>query len=1009
MSQSEKISRTSSRQPSYGGTISDIENSNSDKDYRRIAKKLAKDKSTLKDKLRRLLDDVESKTKDHQIELEKTQDYFQDQITDLTEDRDKLANEIDRLRELSVEEKEKARDDFEKKLLKQKETLEKRHGTKDSSTTIKRLETTIATLQDRLNKQLEENEMTKDTAEEYYSQKEEEGRKRITELEEQLQKLRELYTKEHRELLAITKTHRDDMEQLTLRFNRDKQQEIENITAEKNTANINLQTLRETTEKKIRAIEQQRDEQLSQSRFDLEKTKLDTERKITELSSEFRRTLDEVKRDYEGKLFEKDRQYKIEIENARKESERVLQTSIDESKRRLDGIVETSRKEIEDLRKTNQKLQTDLDFATQRLVQDTTRREEEMRKKYDQILEKTTNEMTGRCENKEKELAEHKLRTEKIIGEMEDTNDLLKNQLQQVQLNLKKVQDNSQHMNNQFVISLNKQKETAEEEISRRETAINALERQLKKTAEESLDRINSLDRKLKNSVDESKELTEKLTATKGLLDQKVAVHEATKIELQKLKEIGDKLIEKVKQLENEKETQMKKFQLEKEAFDKKLAVMEASSKNRDQEFAKYKDDSIRLTQTEVKYKEETFKLSEQYSKTKAELDSKTVLLEEFQNKFSALQATTHQLLMKNKDLDVEVERKDKDMRIAKNELEIANRNASNSFTEMTKFRNNMVEETKLKMADKDKQIADLHRKISQIEQSLKLSDQNRDQMTHKLNATLTERDNTKQLLDTFSGPNSEYKLKSKEVEKLKEDIENNKKNFSATLANLVAEKKTSDEAHKSDINKLQAKLNASELQITQTEQRIERMKLEFLRELNETKRLPPEDQDKMVKALKERDELSAQLTLETKRLDALQLEYANKSAEIKVKSKFLEDREADLRRLEETLKNTPPKLLDPQLRKARDDALATVRARTLEVGQMKEEMIQITQKLQVAEGIVKESEREKQIILRAQNEMKETYVNSLNQQQIKHEQNLKEKIDRIRDLETMLTEKLKS
>ncbi|MBS0628375.1 MAG: hypothetical protein JSS09_09210, partial [Verrucomicrobia bacterium] len=337
-------------------------------------------------------------------------------------------------------------------------------------------------------------------------------------------------------------------------------------------------------------------------------------------------------------------------------------------------------------------------------------------------------------------------------------------------------------MNNQFVASLNKQKETAEEEISRRDNIINAQERQLKKIADESLDRINSLERKYKLIVDENKDYIDKISQMKTSSDQKTLALETTKAEVQRLREIADKLVEKTKQLENEKDSLLNKHQLDRDSYDKKIKILETGQRNRDQEFVKYKDDSIKLVQVESKYRDEISRLNDQLLRVKTELETKSGTLEDIQTKFTALQANAHQLLLKNKDLDIDLDKKDKELRISKNELEIANRNANSSFTEMTKFRNNMNEEMKAKMADKDKQIADLLRKVSHAEQSIKLLEQNREQLTHKLNTAVTERDNTKQLIDTFSGPNSEYKLKCKELEKLKEDLDNIKKQFATTI-----------------------------------------------------------------------------------------------------------------------------------------------------------------------------------------------------------------------------------
>lgn len=1014
MSNSERLRSQTRSSHSTRLDVSDVESTSGDRDYRQIAKKLAKDKSVLKDKLRLLLDEVEARAKDHHKELDKTQRYFQTQIDELTDERDRLGSDVHHLRALLIEEKDKAREQYEQKLQSQKELLEKRYGYSNGipgapNTIIKRLEDTIGALQDKLNKQIDTTESIKNTAEEYLAQREQELMKKNLDLDEQFQKLKEIYNAEHNQLLQLTKAHKDEIDALNLKFSREKQEELNKHISEKSDLQLNTNLVKETLEKKNKLIEQQKDEQITAYKFELDKFRVDSERRINEITEGARKTIEELKKDYEGKLFEKDRSHRVEVDTLKKDFDKNMNAIVDEDKRQLTCVVNTSKKELDELKKVNKKLQTELESVTQKALKDVAKKEEELKTKYDQSANRSSIELSAKLEAKEKELADHKLRSDKMLGELEDTNDVLKSQLIQVQTLLKKVQDNSQNMNNQFINNLNKQKDLAEEEINRRDTTISIIERQLKKTADESLDRINSLDRKLKNAVDETKELTEKLNSTKLALEQKNSAYDAIKGDLSRTKENCDKLVEKIKQLDLERETAVRKVQLEKEAQEKRISVMDATNKNRDQEFTKYKEDSIRLAKLEANFKEEVSKSAKTVEKISSELETKSAQLDELQHKFTELQTTAHQLMMKNKDLDTDLSKKNSELRVYKNEIEIANRNANNSFTEMTKFRNNMTEEVKLKLGDKDRQIADLARKIAQQEQALKLTEQNRDQLLNKLNSAIAERDSSKQLLETFSGPNSEYKLKTREVDKLREDIEVMKKNFANTIANLNNEFKAKEDGHKAEIARLNAKIHVHEMQAVHTEQRIEKLKLEFLKEINETKKLPPDDHDKMVRALKERDEYASQLALESKKLDKLQAEYAEKTADIKIKTKWLEEKEKELKSAEEIMKNAPPKILDPQLRKARDEALNNLRAVKLELGKLKEESMQSLQKLEVAERLVKEQEREKNLILKAQSEMKETLVNNLNQQQAKHEKELLEKTNRIRELESILTEKVKN
>ena len=106
-------------------------------------------------------------------------------------------------------------------------------------------------------------------------------------------------------------------------------------------------------------------------------------------------------------------------------------------------------------------------------------------------------------------------------------------------------------------------------------------------------------------------------------------------------------------------------------------------------------------------------------------------------------------------------------------------------------------------------------------------------------------------------------------------------------------------------------------------------------------------------------------------------------------------------------LESTPPRLLDPSIRKGRDDALANLRQAKVELTKAKDESIQLSQKLNVAESLVNQLEREKQLIMNAQSDLKKTFVTNLNSQQEKHEKELLERGERIKELERLLTEKI--
>ena len=145
------------------------------------------------------------------------------------------------------------------------------------------------------------------------------------------------------------------------------------------------------------------------------------------------------------------------------------------------------------------------------------------------------------------------------------------------------------------------------------------------------------------------------------------------------------------------------------------------------------------------------------------------------------------------------------------------------------------------------------------------------------------------------------------------------------------------------------------------------------------------------------------------KKLASLQIEYAQNIGAIRNRQEHLKEREEELKKNEKLIRDATPRLLDPSIKKARDEALANLRQAKIELTKVREEANEINQKLFVAEGIVRDMEKEKKLIIKSQTELKETFVNNLNQQQEKHEKELAEKSERIKELEKLLTEKLKA
>ena len=1319
---------------SYGGTISDIEA----EDYKRLAKKLAKDKEKLKDKLRRLLDDVEDKSEEHRKEMEKSQNYFEEQLNDLTEERDKAYDDLENMRDAMIVEKEKIRNNFEEKLNKHKESLEKRYGSKDSQV-VKRLENTIVVLQERINQQIEERDRLKDTTEQFYIQREENLRQTITDLEEQFRKLKETQIRDRQDMNKTAKTFNDEKEFMIAKLRKEKEDEISNVIAEKNAAFVSLQSLKEQIEKRAKNADTQRDEEICKMKFEVADAKRNFETKYTESTTVFKNSIAEIKQQYEGKLYSQDQQHKTEIEQLRKEYENNYYNITGETSRKIEHVINEKDGKINELTTTLARLNKQLESGT---VTDS--------KRYEHVI----SDLQAQCETKDREIKDSYLRHEKIVGELTDSNTRLKEQLTIVKDNTKKLQDYSQNINSQMVGTVTKQKEQAEKDIATRDMTIDKLERQLKKITEESIDRVNSAERKLKNTLEDLKEISDKHTSTKLIVDKREKDILLQKDELSRVKETNDMYVEK-----------LRKSHFEKELLESKVKTFEDMIKTRDVTTESEKNRNLQLQSqfqnSQIKLKELEFELDRKNKSIKelqTDLDNanktlsvttsesvkvknqltdelkksvsqitleKDRTVEDMKKSYSQLEHTyKFQIAQKEKDMDIlrsqfadnirkevvrvttekdrtieegkkrllelentlklETKNKEQDIDCLKNQLnsshrtelarvmtdkdkiieegkkkvsELENRLVSesrNNGLEYQNMKNKLTETNRIELArvitDKDKIIEEGKKRLLEVENRLVSESRNNEleyqNMKNKLTETnrielaraITEKEKSieegkKRLLEVENKYTTELRNKEVEIQSVRDKLsESNKLEMSkvkgdkdrviddykkkitelennltsvyltkdnelhsirekineinrAELSKMATERDRIVDEHKKKISELESKLSASDVNketeiqnmknkiIEATRQELQKISIEKDRTIDElkkrnvglekdislslhetmkninlakeelrkdhsktifdkdkvtedlrkkisqlehdllvqsqirqklsdqvdvskkereelsqlrievhrlsekslkseqchgvlqegknrlqetltklthehssqiqklqdkltdvTKRLQasedlcdrtktaynayvdsetkkhgPESKSKITELERERDSLLAQLASSDKKIQQLQYDIAAATATLRIKSQTLDERESTLRKTEEAIRSAPPKLLDPSIKKSRDDALIHLRQSKLELGKVQEQSMSLLQKLKIAEDTISDIEKEKNLILKSQTEIKQTFIDNLNQQQQSHDKELSDKNTRIKELEAMLMDKIKN
>ena len=101
--------------------------------------------------------------------------------------------------------------------------------------------------------------------------------------------------------------------------------------------------------------------------------------------------------------------------------------------------------------------------------------------------------------------------------------------------------------------------------------------------------------------------------------------------------------------------------------------------------------------------------------------------------------------------------------------------------------------------------------------------------------------------------------------------------------------------------------------------------------------------------------------------------------------------------------------MLDPGLKKSRDEALDQVRNVRMELAKVRDDATAVSQKLHISEKIVEDLKKEREMIIQSQSDMKESFLSNLNQQQTRYEKELSNRDERIKQLEQLLTDRLLS
>ena len=629
--------------------------------FKDVVEKLMKERTKYKNEIKKYKTDLRSLTEDHRVEFERSQEYFQEQIISLTDERDNLAEKLNLSREQIFNEKERLRIEFSKKITAEKKRLDNVYGGKNS-TTISRLEKTIDNLQERLNAQMEEKERIREEYDNQINLLTDQHRNATEQNQEIIRKSKHDLDLEREEIRRSIQLLQNEKETTITLLRREKDQEIQNLIAEKDTVIKSLEFTVNNLHKDKELMKKDYDREISNLNCEHDLNLRERNTIINRLKDNHINATNQAHTKYESQLkYLSDKAVEdIEVLSKEHQKEKVIINA-----KHTDNINEIKANFTEKLKE----IENELDFYKNKIL----KTENESKILIDKS-NKDTEERILQIERDNKQYIDTLKRDidrdhqenirirDDTINELERLNHSLGAQVGHYRSAMDNMKNDIGRIKQQFILNLNKQKEDDERAISERETRISNLESEIKKIYDSTSQQLNT-----------AKQTIEKLQYEKVDIEIKLKSTEEINNENSRLKVIEDNLNKKIEQLQRDLQHSQNIIEDNKQQFTTQLNAITG------------------LTNPE---KEELKNIKNQLSLKNEQLSKLKTFSENLADNLASNQKT-----LDNTQKELNKERNE----IAKERNEIAKERI-----EIAKERNEMSKELAKQLASKDEQLAKL-------------------------------------------------------------------------------------------------------------------------------------------------------------------------------------------------------------------------------------------------------------------------------------------------------------
>ena len=433
----------------------------------------------LKKEIKKYTRELKRVKEEKQDDIEKSQEYFNGQLTSLTDERDQLYRDLVVTKDKLYTEKDRLRSEFNRKLRAHKEQLEKRYIDSNNKT-VKRLNNSIKKLQMRLDDGLEEKEKIKEDIEEYYSRREEVLKNEISELQENMQSAIDTFDKERSTLKTIINSCNADKASFEVNCEAQKSKDIKNILTEKQTDIHILEGLNTSLKKRLSTIEADKNEEIQKIKT-LHTNKITIkDAQIHAMKDNFKVTIDKTVISLQSKIDTANNQ----VEHAVKEATIKNQEMLNSEKSQHNKIVEALRAQhslyIKRLNKDVKNATDEAEFQKKYTDKVLKSKEEEMLKQFQTItnnleVEKETIERTSK-----RKYNEDISSRDNTISKLEDEIKLLDKEFNRFRISNTRIKNDADESIKEYTDKLNLQKKESNNSIKDKDKTILDLSNKIK-------------------------------------------------------------------------------------------------------------------------------------------------------------------------------------------------------------------------------------------------------------------------------------------------------------------------------------------------------------------------------------------------------------------------------------------------------------------------------------------------------------------------------------------------